>query len=395
MTLSKPSLLRKLLLTLLGFGIAMGIVFPLFAELFVDFKPGMGTWFTVSCLSAGVVMGLANFFITRRVLLRPLGQVAEVAQAITSNDISRRCELVSHDTIGDIVTSFNAMCDQLGDVLGRIDSSSDTLGESSQRLHAIADQCKTGTAQQQEALTDTQQAMRDMLESAERVAEMTSHSATATDAANEQTKQGALIATEAIGAIAQLSGRVVEAADTIRTLEGSSDKIGVVLEVIRGIAEQTNLLALNAAIEAARAGEQGRGFAVVADEVRTLASRTQQSTEEIEQMIAQLQTKAREAGEVMEQAQQEATDTEGHFEETAELLAGIAGAIHQINDMNRDIAEAADTQRMMSNTVEDSITRISSVLEQSAAGATQTRDEMYGMAEQVQELRGLVSQFRH
>jgi methyl-accepting chemotaxis protein len=394
MSFSKPSLLRKLLLNLLGFGILMGIVFPWFAQLFVEYQPGMETWFTLSCLVAGVVMGLVNFSITRRVLLKPLRQVSDVAQAMSHNDISRRCDLVSHDTIGEIVDSFNAMCDNLSNMVGQIDQSTDTLNHSSHRLNQIADECREGTADQQSAIEDTQQAILEMIDSANRIAEMTSRTATSTSEANDQTSQGALIATEAIGSIAQLSGEVVSAADTIRSLEGSSDQIGMVLEVIRGIAEQTNLLALNAAIEAARAGEQGRGFAVVADEVRTLASRTQESTEEIEKMISQLQEKAREAAHVMDDAQKQAEATEGHVEETAELLAGIAGAIHEINNMNREIAEAANTQQMMATGVEDSITRISSVVTQSASGAAETRDEMYGMAEQVQQLHGIVSQFQ-
>jgi len=394
MALSKPSLLRKLLLNLLGFGIAMGIVFPLFAQLFVDYRPGMETWFVISCLAAGIVMGLANFYITKVVLVRPLQQVSQVAQAISHNDISRRCDLVSHDTIGEIVTSFNLMCDNLSEMVGRIDGSTETLSHSSQRLNLIADQCRAGTADQQSAIEATQQAILEMINSAQRIADMTSRTAKSSNDANDQTRQGALIATEAIGAIGQLSGEVASAADTIRTLEGSSDKIGMVLDVIRGIAEQTNLLALNAAIEAARAGEQGRGFAVVADEVRTLASRTQASTEEIEKMISQLQAKAREAAQAMDDAQQQAETTEGFVEETAELLAGIAGAIHEINDMNREIAEAAHTQQAMSGGVEDSMARISTAMTQSASGAAETRDEMYGMAEQVQQLHRIVGQFQ-
>jgi len=394
MTFAKPSLLRKLLLNLLGFGIAMGIVFPWFAQLFVEYQPGMQSWFVASCLAAGIVMGLANFYITKVVLVRPLQQVSRVAQAISHNDISQRCDLVSHDTIGEIVTSFNLMCDNLSDMVGRIDGATETLNHSSQRLNLIADQCRAGTADQQSAIEDTHQAILEMIDSAQRIADMTSRTAKSSNDANDQTRQGALIATEAIGAIGQLSGEVASAADTIRTLEGSSDQIGMVLDVIRGIAEQTNLLALNAAIEAARAGEQGRGFAVVADEVRTLASRTQASTEEIEKMISQLQAKAREAALVMDDAQQQAQTTEGFVEETAELLAGIAGAIHEINDMNREIAEAAHTQQAMSGGVEDSMTRISTAMTQSASGANETRDEMYGMAEQVQQLHGIVSQFR-
>jgi methyl-accepting chemotaxis protein len=394
MKLKKPSLLRNLLFAFLGFGLVMGAIFPFFADLFVHPEPGMQGWFILSCLIAGAVIGIANFYVTKLVLLRRIQRMSEIAQAISDNDISHHCSMVSHDMIGEIVNSFNGMTGNLRDMIGRISSSSGELEQTGQRLSEVAAQFCSGTERQQSEAREADQAIADLLEAVSRVSSMASHTAESTAQANEQSSQGALIATQAIGSITQLSSEVVAAAETIRSLEASSEQIGVVLDVIRGIAEQTNLLALNAAIEAARAGEQGRGFAVVADEVRTLASRTQQSTEEIEQMIGELQAKARDAARVMEAAQTQAGSTEGSFEEAAELLAEISGAIGEVNSMNLEISQAAESQQQHADAVGEAIRRITEITAQSAEGAHSARAEMGNMAAQIEELQSIVRQFK-
>lgn len=394
MSVKKPSLLRNLLLAFIGFGVVMGGIFPFFAQIFMTANEGMRGWFILSCLLVGIIIGLFNFYLTKLILLRRLQRMSEIAEAVSQNNISHKCSLISHDMIGGIVNAFNGMTENLRNMIGRIDAATVTLSDTGERLNGISDQFYNGTAEQQQEAQSAEQAIQEMLDAVNRAATMATRTAESTASANEQTTQGALIATEAIGAISHLSSEVMKAGNTIRSLESSSEQIGVVLDVIRGIAEQTNLLALNAAIEAARAGEQGRGFAVVADEVRTLASRTQKSTEEIEQMINDLQGGAREAAKVMERAQGQAGATEERFEQAAELLAEIAGSISQVNTMNREIAETADVQQSLAHGVNNSIRRISEVNVRSTEGAQRAKEEIDAIGEQIRELRSIVNQFQ-
>jgi methyl-accepting chemotaxis protein len=181
------------------------------------------------------------------------------------------------------------------------------------------------------------------------VARNATEAAKAASHSDEEAQNGQAVVDRTINAIDALASEVDRAANVIHRLEQDSDKIGTVLDVIKGIAEQTNLLALNAAIEAARAGEQGRGFAVVADEVRTLASRTQQSTAEIQQMIERLQAGAQEAVSVMEDSRSRASDSVSSAQSAGQSLESITRSVASITDMNTQIASAADEQSALSH----------------------------------------------
>ncbi|WP_424565406.1 methyl-accepting chemotaxis protein [Thiogranum longum] len=233
-----------------------------------------------------------------------------------------------------------------------------------------------------------------MTSTVQEVARSAAEASRAADNADHDAKSGALVATEAIGGIDVLLGEVDSAAQVIRNLEKESENIGSVLDVIRGIAEQTNLLALNAAIEAARAGEQGRGFAVVADEVRTLASRTQTSTQEIHDMIQRLQDGAVNAVKVMEGAQSKAQGSSDHVEKVAEALASIAGAVSNINDMNTMIASAAEEQSSVAAEMQSNMNNIRGVSDRSAEGAKQTAQASEELARLAAEQQELMAQFK-
>jgi methyl-accepting chemotaxis protein len=206
-------------------------------------------------------------------------------------------------------------------------------------------------------------------------------------------KDGTSAASESIRGIENLVLEVEQAAEVIKNLEQESNSVGSVLEVIRGIAEQTNLLALNAAIEAARAGEAGRGFAVVADEVRTLASRTQESTAEIDGMIARLQSEARSAVQAMEKAQDGAQSNAKQVETLAESLEGISGAVRLINEMNTQIAAAAEEQTAVSEEVNRNIVNINSLAEQTTLASEDTAKTMHQLVVESGQLRAVVQQF--
>ncbi len=391
----KPSILRTLFITYMGFGLAMGLLFPLYAQFFVEWKPDMQLWFNIGCIIAGLTIGVANYWVCKQVLLRRLQRISEVAHAISNNDISHQCTLVSHDLIGEIINSFNQMASNLRDMIGRIGSSTHALDANTHQLAEIAEQGREKAAQQQAESQLAVDAINEISGSIHQVSDMAVEVAGATGQANQFAQEATLIATEAIGSISALTVDMNKAGDVITQLDEKSTTIGMVMDVIRNIAEQTNLLALNAAIEAARAGDQGRGFAVVADEVRTLATRTQESTEEIEKIIGQLQTGSRSAVNVMNNARSRALQTEEHFEQAAELLAEIAGAISSVTQISNSLSTAASSQNALIGTVREHMGRIDESTQDSFQGALLVAESSTSLSHQAHELKQMLEQFRH
>lgn len=391
----KPSILRTLLISYIGFGLAMGLLFPIYAKFFVEWKPGMQLWFNIGCIIAGLTIGIANYWVCKRVLLRRLKRISEVAQAISQNDISHQCSMVSHDLIGEIINSFNQMSSNLRSMIGRIGNSTNALDENIHQLAQIAEHARERSAQQKAETQLSVQAIEEISDSIHHVSDMAIEATNSTHQADQYAKEGTLIATEAIGSISALITGMNKAGEVISQLDEKSASIGIVMDVIRNIADQTNLLALNAAIEAARAGEQGRGFAVVADEVRTLATRTQKSTEEIEKIISQLQTGSRSAVEVMSNARNRAIQTEEHFERAAELLAEIAGTIASVNQISNDLSTAATSQNTLIGTVKDHFSRIDESSLNTSEGAVLVAESSNNLSNQAHELKQMLEQFKH
>ncbi len=390
----KPSLLRNLLVSFLVFGVSVGMVFPFYAEFFVDWKPGMYVWFFVGCVVAGAVIGIVNYFLVKLVLLNKLKRIAEVANAISNKDVRHQCSMESHDLIGDIVGSFNRMSSTLRGMINSINEEANQLQNASDNLSGLT---STATAASENQLSQVEQvatAMNEMAATAEEVSRHTSQAATATQEANEQGDHAKVVVVEAMSAVDVLSDMVGSAARVIGDLEKESENIGNVLAVINGIAEQTNLLALNAAIEAARAGEQGRGFAVVADEVRTLATRTQASTEEISNMIDKLQSGTREAVRAMEQGGAQAQNGVELTEQAAEALAMIAGAMNTIMDMSGQIAEAAEEQNTVVEDVNRSVVSISDGVHEATQNMQLIDASSLEVNRLAHELRGLISDYK-
>jgi methyl-accepting chemotaxis protein len=393
-SIMKPSILRNLLMGCISFGLVMGAVFPLFADFFVERKEGMYGWFYAACLVAGSACGVAVYALVHVVLLKRLKRISDIANAIGRNDISHSCEMQSDDMIGEIIDAFNQMAANLRNMIGQISGATTQLAAAAEETSTITDETSRGVQAQQTEIDSIASAMNEMTSTVQEVARNAADASTAAQTADSEAKHGALVATEAIGGIDALVNEVNSAAQVIRNLEKESENIGSVLDVIRGIAEQTNLLALNAAIEAARAGEQGRGFAVVADEVRTLASRTQQSTREIQDMILRLQSGAGNAVKVMEGAQSKAQESSDRVEKAAESLAMIAGSVSAINDMNTMIASAAEEQSAVAAEMQSNMNNIREVADRSAEGAQQTAQASEELARLAAEQQALMAQFK-
>jgi methyl-accepting chemotaxis protein len=390
----KPSILRNLLIGIMAFGLSMGAIFPFFADFFVEWKDGMYGWFTAICLVAGAVIGLANYWMVNVILLKRLKRISEIANAISQNDISHECQMQSNDMIGEIIGAFNQMASNLRNMIGQISGATTQLAAAAEETSTVTDETSRGIQAQQCEIDSIASAMGEMTSTVQEVARNAADASSAAGSADGEAKNGALVATEAIGGIDALQSEVDSAAQVIRNLEKESENIGSVLDVIRGIAEQTNLLALNAAIEAARAGEQGRGFAVVADEVRTLASRTQHSTQEIQDMITTLQDGAGNAVKVMEGAQTKAQESSDLVEGAAESLAVIAGSVSAINDMNTMIASAAEEQSAVAAEMQNNMNNIREVADRSADGAQQTAQASEELARLASEQQSLMAKFR-
>ena len=270
-------------------------------------------------------------------------------------DLTKRLEKKSNDELGDVVDSFNEFVEKLHHSISDVVSSIQPLTSLSSDLGALTSDTLTITGNQNRATEEVSLVVEEMVSSVQAVS---SHASSASEAANDAdkaAKDGREIVNKTVESINGLAREVERAGEVIRKLESDTENVGTILDVIKGIAEQTNLLALNAAIEAARAGEQGRGFAVVADEVRTLASRTQDSTQEIQKVIEELQTAARSAVEVMGQSKQRAQTSVEQAAQTGESLTAITERVEAINQMNMQIVTAAEEQERAAYSIKENV----------------------------------------
>src|SRR5690554_3387004 len=325
----------------------------------------------------------------RKVIIRRI-----VDMRHTMEDMSRTVAVKTHDEIGAMGNAFNQMIGKFRQSLGAVAGVTGQLNEVSQRVSQVAEKT-LGAVNEQRSETDmVASAMNEMSATVQEVARNATQTAAASRSAEDESRTGVQVADQALKGIEALIQEIENAAGVIRQVETHSDNIGTVVSVIKGIAEQTNLLALNAAIEAARAGEAGRGFAVVADEVRTLASRTQQSTEEIQAMIERLQQGVNDAVDAMEGAQSKARSGAEHVGAATESLGRIASEVTRINDMNAQVATAAEEQSAVAEEINRNIISISRSADATSHEATQSAQISDELVRLASELNRLVARFK-
>jgi methyl-accepting chemotaxis protein len=353
-------------------------------------KVGLGISVGVS-----IIVTLVGYFVSYIVA----SNISSVVSSLTNmangeGDLSQRITAKGSDEIGELVTMFNRFVEKLQNIIGHVKGSTEQLAVAAEKMAEVSDGSTQSSAQQQSEVNQVATAMNEMAATVQEVSRNAAHAAEAAQDASSQANDGLQVVDLTINSINSLAGAVEQASGVINQLESDTGNIGVVLDVIRGISEQTNLLALNAAIEAARAGEQGRGFAVVADEVRTLASRTQQSTLEIQSMIEKLQSGAVQAVDVMATGREEAEKSVSHAKQAGESLGGITQAVVSISDMNAQIATASEEQTSVAEEINQNIVNISHIGEGAVSSAQMTSSASEELARLSTELQGLVDQFK-
>ena len=350
---------------------------------------------TAIYLGLFLIGGWVIFWILGRVVIRPLRSLQQAVHEIEQNaDLAMRVEVKGKDEIGALGRVFNDMLVKFQHIIQEVYEGTKHLSEATDKISTVSGQSEQGVIQQQKEIEQAATAMTELTSTAHEVAKNTTQTAEATQNANTEASKGNQLATQALDCMDGLRAEVENAAEVIQVLVARSDDISKVLDVIKAIAEQTNLLALNAAIEAARAGEQGRGFAVVADEVRTLAMRTHESTNEIREMIEHLHVGVKNAVDVMEKAQQQAEEGKSDVAKVNESLTQIVAAISQVNDMNTQIATATEEQSAVVEEVNRNIISINQVADQSSDGAQQVSNASKELCELSRFLRELVGRFK-
>ncbi|MDN3518655.1 methyl-accepting chemotaxis protein [Aquisalimonas lutea] len=355
------------------------------------------TALTLSLALLGAAVGVAFvvfLVLLQRGIIRPAVHLREDLDRLADGDFTQPIRRTTEDELGGIATSGRQIQEQLGRMIGQVRDAVAQLSSSAEEMSTISEQTARGMDRQRSETSGVATAMNEMTATVQEVARNATEAAEAARDADGRASEGRNVVDETVAAVNRLADEMERAADSVGKLKDESESIGSVLDVIRGIAEQTNLLALNAAIEAARAGEQGRGFAVVADEVRSLAQRTQQSTQEIQEMIERVQTGTGETVSVIQEGRDQTRNVVEQSRSAGEALQGIAQAVSRITEMNTQIASAAEEQSSTAEEINRNVDTINQVAEESSESVESSRKASEELARLSAELQEQVRAFR-
>lgn len=359
-----------------------------------DQEAGLARTLLFNVTGAALLLGVLAAWLIAAQIVAPLRQALSTANRIAEGDLSHDIQTTRRDELGQLQRSIGQMTLNLRGLIGGIGDSARQIASAAEQLSAVTEQTRAGVDGQKQETEQVATAMNEMLATSQEVARHAEQASLAATEADQQAGAGDQVVAEAIAHIEHLAQEMARSSRAMQGLQQESQKIGSVLEVIKSVSEQTNLLALNAAIEAARAGEAGRGFAVVADEVRSLAQRTQQSAEEIEELIGSLQRGTQQVAEIMDNSRSLTDNSVQLTRRAGEALAGITRTVSVIQEMNPQIAAAAEEQTAVAEEINRSVLKVKDVSEQTSAASQETAAASIELARLGTDLQVWVGKFK-
>ncbi|MEI2698169.1 MAG: methyl-accepting chemotaxis protein [Microthrixaceae bacterium] len=388
------SLLRRTLILFLLFGLAMGVVFPFYAQFFVEWKPGLKPWFVLGCLLAGVMIGVFNYAILHGVLIRSLVRLSSVTSAIGQGDLTQTCTLKSQDAIGRIAEGTNAMARSLRGLVSEVHALGDrvlltsgTMGQGMAHLTGRMQGNAAGADQVAEAVEDLARGFTSMAEHVRSASESAQVAARISLEGGEALR----ITLEAMDGI---EASAAEAQAAVDALGQVTDRIGVIIQVIADIASQTQMLSLNASIEAAHAGEQGKGFAVVAEEVRKLATRVEESSQEIRAMVEQLQSQSTVLVEATRRESEEVREGSARARSSRSALEALVRQVDDAHGRIRQIETVSSTQAGHVATISRHLQGFREVVHEADGECLQVSQGTQRLLEEARDLKGKLDRFK-